>query len=86
MNYFDLRLADLKSDKKQKKISLPRQIAMYLSRKYTAASFPEIGEKFGGKDHSTVIHAVKKIEGLLGKDIALTNSINTISKKVDIRS
>ena len=84
--YFDLRLADLKSDKKQKKISLPRQIAMYLSRKYTTASFPEIGEKFGGKDHSTVIHAVKKIEGLLGKDIALTNSINTISKKVDIRS
>ena len=84
--YFDLRLADLKSDRKQKKISLPRQIAMYLSRKYTAASYPEIGEKFGGKDHSTVIHAVKKIEGLLGKDIALTNSINTISKKVDFRS
>ena len=84
--YFDLRLTDLKSDKKQKKISLPRQIAMYLSRKYTAASYPEIGEKFGGKDHSTVIHAVKKIEGLLGKDIALTNSINTISKKIDPRS
>ena len=84
--YFDLRLADLKSDRKQKKISLPRQIAMYLSRKYTAASYPEIGEKFGGKDHSTVIHAVKKIAGLLGKDIALTNSINTISKKVDFRS
>jgi len=84
--YYDLRLADLKSDRKQKKISLPRQIAMYLSRKYTAASYPEIGEKFGGKDHSTVIHAVKKIEGLLGKDIALTNSINTISKKVDFRS
>jgi len=84
--YFDLRLADLKSGRKQKKISLPRQIAMYLSRKYTAASYPEIGEKFGGKDHSTVIHAVKKIEGLLGKDIALTNSINTISKKVDFRS
>jgi len=84
--YFDLRLADLKSNRKQKKISLPRQIAMYLSRKYTAASYPEIGEKFGGKDHSTVIHAVKKIEGLLGKDIALTNSINTISKKVDFRS
>lgn len=83
--YFDLRLADLKSDRKQKKISFPRQIAMYLSRKYTASSFPEIGEKFGGKDHSTVIHAVKKIEGLLGRDIALTNSINTISKKIDIR-
>jgi len=85
VTYFDLRLVDLKSDKKQKKISLPRQIAMYLSRKYTASSFFEIGEKFGGKDHSTVIHAVKKIEELLGKNIALTNSINTISKKIDIR-
>ena len=82
-NYFDLKLSDLKSTKKQKNIATPRQIAMYLSRKYTVASFPDIGEKFGGKDHSTVIHAVKKIEGLLGKDIALTNSINAISKKIE---
>jgi len=82
-NYFDLKLSDLKSNKKQKTIATPRQIAMYLSRKYTVASFPDIGEKFGGKDHSTVIHAVKKIEALLGKDIALTNSINAISKKFD---
>ncbi|MGI9533622.1 MAG: chromosomal replication initiator protein DnaA [Thermodesulfobacteriota bacterium] len=81
--YFDLKLSDLKSNKKQKSIATPRQIAMYLSRKYTVASYPDIGEKFGGKDHSTVIHAFKKIEGILGKDIALTNSINAISKKID---
>lgn len=82
-NFFDLRIQDLKSERKQKNIAIPRQIAMFLSRKYTGSSFPEIGEKFGGKDHSTVIHAVKKIENLLGKDISLTKSINSISKKVE---
>ncbi len=81
--FFDLRIQDLKSEKKQKNIAIPRQIAMFLSRKYTGSSFPEIGDKFGGKDHSTVIHAVRKIENLLGKDISLTKSINSISKKVE---
>ena len=84
-NYFDLKLYDLKSNRKQKNIAIPRQIAMYLSRKYTVASFPDIGEKFG-KDHSTIIHAVKKIESLLGKDIALTKSVSAISKKIDSAS
>lgn len=82
-NFFDLRIQDLKSERKQKNIAVPRQIAMFLSRKYTGSSFPEIGDKFGGKDHSTVIHAVRKIENLLGKDISLTKSINSISKKVE---
>lgn len=82
-SFFDLRIQDLKSEKKQKNIAIPRQIAMFLSRKYTGSSFPEIGDKFGGKDHSTVIHAVRKIENLLGKDISLTKSINSISKKVE---
>ena len=78
-SFFNLRIQDLK----QKNIAVPRQIAMFLSRKYTGSSFPEIGDKFGGKDHSTVIHAVRKIENLLGKDISLTKSINSISKKVE---
>ena len=58
--FFDLKVEDLKSGQKQKRISRPRQIAMFLSRKYTPCSFPEIGRKFGGKNHSTVVHAVKK--------------------------
>ncbi len=82
-NFFDIKIQDLKSSNKQKNISTPRQIAMFLSRKYTVASFPEIGDKFGGKDHSTVIHAVKKIEGIFGKDSTLTNSINSISNKLE---
>ncbi len=82
-SYFGLRVLDLKSSKKQKNISIPRQIAMYLSRKYTVSSFPEIGEKFGGKDHSTIIHGFNKIERLLGNDLALTKSVNAISKRID---
>ncbi len=56
---------------------------MYLARRYTGASYPEIGEKFGGKDHSTVIHAVKKIENNLGKDPSLENTVKTLSRKVE---
>lgn len=82
-NFYSLRVQDLKSSKKQKNISLPRQVAMYLARRYTGASYPEIGEKFGGKDHSTVIHAVKKIENNLGMDPSLENTVKTLSRKVE---
>lgn len=81
--YHGLRVQDLKSAKKQKNISAPRQIAMYLARRYTGASYPEIGEKFGGKDHSTVIHAVKKIESTLGKDPALENAVKALCRRIE---
>lgn len=83
VNFFGMRVQDLKSRRKQKNITVPRQIAMYLTRRYTGASYPEIGEKFGGKDHSTVIHAVKKIERLLGKDLPLTKNVNSLSLKIE---
>ncbi|MCK4501750.1 MAG: chromosomal replication initiator protein DnaA, partial [Desulfuromonadales bacterium] len=54
-----------------KSIVLPRQIAMYICREMTSLSYPEIGEKFGGKDHSTIIHAIKKIKKLMGEDIQM---------------
>ena len=82
-SYFGLRVQDLKSDRKQKNIALPRQIAMFLARRYTGASYPEIGEKFGGKDHSTVIHAVKKIEKNMGDDPSLTNTVKTLSRNIE---
>ncbi|MGH7886007.1 MAG: chromosomal replication initiator protein DnaA, partial [Thermodesulfobacteriota bacterium] len=81
--FFDIKPQELKSSNKHKNISVPRHIAMFLSRKYTVASFPEIGERFGGKDHSTVIHAVRKIENLLGEDLTLTSSIDSISRKLE---
>ena len=81
--FYGLKIQDLKSRKRQKNIALPRQISMYLARRYTGASYPEIGEKFGGKDHSTVIHAVKKIEGLLSKDQSLSTTIASLSRKIE---
>jgi len=82
-SYCGLRVQDLKSERKQKNIALPRQIAMFLARRYTGASYPEIGEKFGGKDHSTVIHAVKKIEKNMGNDPTLTNTVKTLSRNIE---
>lgn len=60
--YYNLKISDLKSPKRLKALVIPRQIAMYISRQLTSLSYPEIGERFGGKDHSTIIHAIKKIE------------------------
>lgn len=82
-SFYGMRVQDLKSERKQKNIAVPRQVTMYLARRYTGASYPEIGEKFGGKDHSTVIHAVKKIEKLLGNDPSLTNTVESLSKKIE---
>ncbi len=78
--FFNLNVADLKSSRRHKVVALPRQIAMYLSRKLTQASFPELGSRFGGKDHTTVMHAVQKVERLLDDDSPLRNSVSTIEK------
>lgn len=80
-NYFNLRVDDLKSQKRARTISYPRQIAMYLSRKLTDMSLPKIGEEFGGRDHTTVIHAYEKISENYKTDEALQNIINDISSK-----
>ncbi|MGQ0793693.1 MAG: chromosomal replication initiator protein DnaA [Deltaproteobacteria bacterium] len=82
-SFFGLRVQELKSERKQKNIAIPRQICMYLTRKYTGASFPEIGEKFGGKDHSTVIHAVKRVEGMIAMDSTLRSTIEAVSRKIE---
>jgi chromosomal replication initiator protein len=65
---FNIKISDLKSEKKNKNLVLPRQIAMYLARKLTSESFPDIGMKIGGKDHSTVIYAFNKIKRHLEND------------------
>lgn len=66
-NYFELEPEDIKGKKRTKAIVIPRQIAMYLSRKLTNVSLPKIGISFGGKDHTTVIHAYDKISVLMKK-------------------
>ena len=67
--FFNIPVADLKTKKRHKNIILPRQVAMYLSRKLTTHSLPEIGGAFGGKDHTTILHAFKKIELCLNTDV-----------------
>jgi chromosomal replication initiator protein len=67
-SYFDLKPKDLRSKRRLKQFVVPRQIGMYLARKLTHSSLIEIGEKFGGKDHSTVIHSIKKIEEKINND------------------
>ena len=59
---------------------VPRQIAIYLCRDLTKCSYPEIGEKFGGKDHSTIIHSVKKIEKQLAADHELKHTLDTLKR------
>jgi chromosomal replication initiator protein len=66
--HYKLRVEDLKSKNNSRQIAVPRQIAMYLCKKLTKHSFPEIGREFGGKHHTTVIHSVEKIESLVEKD------------------
>jgi len=81
-DYFKLKIADLKSDKRLKAFVVPRQIAIYICRELTKCSYPEIGEKFGGKDHSTIIHSYKKIERLIPQNMELKNTIETLKRNL----
>ncbi len=78
--HFKLRPNDLKSKKRSRIFSVPRQIAMYLSRTVGNASFPEIGAKFGGKDHTTVIYACRKIEANRNDDLDLQTNLETLER------
>jgi chromosomal replication initiator protein len=80
---FNIRIADLKSQKKNKNLVIPRQIAMYLARKLTSHSFPDIGAKIGGKDHSTVIYANNKIRDLLEKDLKVEVVVREIEESLN---
>jgi chromosomal replication initiator protein len=82
-DHFKLRVTDLKSKRRQRNIAVPRQIAMYLSRKLTSASTPDIGERFGGKDHTTVLHNVKKIEESLAHDFDLKAHVDALERRLE---
>ncbi len=76
--YFDIRLLDMKARKRNRGIVYPRQIAMYLARSLTNASLPEIGEYFGGRDHTTVLHAYEKIKEDFKKDLKLRDLLDKL--------
>jgi chromosomal replication initiator protein len=76
-DYYQLKLADLKSRNNSKSIAMPRQVAMYLCKSLTHASLPEIGRSFGGKHHSTVIHSIRKVEALRKGDLQFNTLLNS---------
>jgi chromosomal replication initiator protein len=83
-SYFNVKLADLKGAKRHKAVARPRQIAMYLARQLTSASFPEIGQRFGGKDHSTVISACRKVEELVDRDLSVRTAVDTLRRQLQL--
>jgi len=83
--YFNIKIGDLKAKRRTQNIALPRQVAMYLCRKYTETSFPAIGDKFGGRDHSTVIHASKTIERKIKEDPHMQTTIEKLERNLNIR-
>ena len=81
-SFFHLKSADIKSSRKHKVVAQPRQIAMFLSRKLTSLSFPELGQKFGGKDHTTIMHGHSKIQKELEVNPQLRSTILAIEKSL----
>lgn len=80
--YFQISLRDLLSDSRQRRFSTPRHVAQYLSRQLTGLSFPEIGHKFGGRDHSSIMHACRRIEREITNEPGLFNAVNYITKQL----
>ena len=81
-SYYNIKLDDLISSRRIRTFARPRQVAMYLSKKLTTRSLPEIGRKFGGRDHTTVIHAVKKIDELKEHDSKFDEDVNLITQMI----
>jgi len=81
-SHFNLNIQELLSQRRSRSLARPRQIAMYLAKQYTTNSLPDIGRKFSNRDHTTVIHAVKKIDELIKKDNEIKESVIEIKKKL----
>jgi len=81
--HFNIRLTDMHSPRRSRSVARPRQIAMYLAKSITSRSLPEIGRKFGGRDHTTVMHAVKKIEELKQEDNNFNEDIDLLKRLID---
>jgi chromosomal replication initiator protein len=79
---YNVSRSDLLSSRRTANVVRPRQVAMYLAKTLTLRSLPEIGRRFGGRDHTTVLHAVRKIEGLVGNDMALAEEIEILKRQL----
>src|SRR5436190_772536 len=79
---YNVSRADLLSSRRTANVVRPRQVAMYLAKTLTLRSLPEIGRRFGGRDHTTVLHAVRKIETLVSKDVALSEEVESLKRQL----
>lgn len=80
--YYQLKQADLLSERRTRAVARPRQVAMWLCKQHTTRSYPDIGRRFGGRDHTTVLHAVRKIEELIGTDDKIAADTEALSRKL----
>ena len=81
-SFYNIKITDLKGQRRLKQLVRPRHVAMYLVRKYTELSFPEIGRAFGNRDHATVQHACKKIKTELQKDVDLRTAVQALERNL----
>ncbi|MGE4527124.1 MAG: chromosomal replication initiator protein DnaA [Rhodospirillaceae bacterium] len=81
--HFNIKIADMSSPRRARAVARPRQIAMYLAKQLTARSLPEIGRKFGGRDHTTVMHAVKKVEELMQQDTDFAEEVDLLRRMLE---
>jgi chromosomal replication initiator protein len=78
--HYNIRMADMHSARRARNVARPRQVAMYLAKQLTARSLPEIGRKFGGRDHTTVMHAVRKVEELMTSDAQIAQDVEIVRR------
>lgn len=80
--YFNIKMSDMVSNRRMQNIARPRQIAMYIAKQLTSKSLPEIGRKFGGRDHTTILHAVRKIQELCADDFDFANDVEILKRSL----
>ena len=81
-DFYKIKIADMYSKRRPANIALPRQIAMYLAKELTQKSLPDIGELFGGRDHTTVLHAVRKINEQRQRDTELNRCLHLLEQQI----
>ena len=81
-DFYNIKVADMYSKRRPANIAMPRQVAMYLAKELTQKSFPEIGDLFGGRDHTTVLHAVRKISDLRGRNAELNHQLHILEQQL----
>jgi chromosomal replication initiator protein len=81
-DHFSLKQADLLSERRTRAVARPRQIAMWLCKQHTTRSYPDIGRRFGGRDHTTVLHGVRKVEELIAADDQIARDVETLTRKL----